>query len=139
MPQFIETRRANFRRLYDGLSDLQDYFVLPEATSNSEPSWFGFPLAVRPEAPFSREEFIRHLDSCKIGTRLLFAGNLLRQPAYSKIEHRVVGSLAKTDFVMERLLWIGVYPGLTQPMIDYVLETIHAFCRTRSHASVVDR
>ncbi|HXY37053.1 MAG TPA: lipopolysaccharide biosynthesis protein RfbH [Planctomycetaceae bacterium] len=139
LPRFVETRRANFRRLYEGLSDLQNFLLLPQATPNSEPSWFGFPLAVRAEAPFSRDEFVRHLESCKIGTRLLFAGNLLRQPAYSKIAHRVVGPLTNTDFVMERLLWIGVYPGLTPPMLDYVLETIHRFCRTRSHASLVDR
>jgi CDP-4-dehydro-6-deoxyglucose reductase, E1 len=139
LPRFIETRRANFRRLNEGLSDLQDYLLLPQATPNSEPSWFGFPVAVQPEAPFSRDEFVRHLESCKIGTRLLFAGNLLRQPAYSKIPHRVVGSLVNTDFVMERLLWIGVYPGLTPQMLDYVLDTIHGFCRTRSHASLVDR
>jgi CDP-4-dehydro-6-deoxyglucose reductase, E1 len=139
LPRFIETRRANFRRLYAGLSDLQDFLLLPEATPHSEPSWFGFPLAVKPEAGFSRDEFIRHLESCKIGTRLLFAGNLLRQPAYAKIAHRVVGPLVNTDFVMERLLWIGVYPGLTPPMLDYMLETIHDFCRKRSHASLVDR
>jgi len=139
LPRFVETRRANFRRLYEGLSDLQNFLLLPQATPNSEPSWFGFPLAVRAEAPFSRDEFVRHLESCKIGTRLLFAGNLLRQPAYSKIAHRVVGPLTNTDFVMERLLWIGVYPGLTPQMIDYVLDTIHSFCRTRSHASLVDR
>jgi CDP-6-deoxy-D-xylo-4-hexulose-3-dehydrase len=139
LPRFIETRRANFRKLYEGLSDLQDFLLLPEATPNSEPSWFGFPVAVRPQAPFSRDEFVRHLESCKIGTRLLFAGNILRQPAYAKIEHRVVGPLGNTDFVMERLLWIGVYPGLTTPMLDYVIETIHDFCRTRSHAPLVDR
>jgi CDP-6-deoxy-D-xylo-4-hexulose-3-dehydrase len=139
LPRFIETRRANFRRLNEGLSDLQHSLLLPQATPNSEPSWFGFPLAVRPEAPFSRDEFVRHLESCKIGTRLLFAGNLLRQPAYANITHRVVGTLVNTDFVMERLLWIGVYPGLTPQMIDYVLDTIHDFCRTRSHASLVDR
>jgi CDP-6-deoxy-D-xylo-4-hexulose-3-dehydrase len=139
LPGFIETRRANFQRLYAGLSDLQDYLLLPQATPHSEPSWFGFPLAVRTEAPFSRDEFVRHLESCKIGTRLLFAGNILRQPAYAKIAHRVVGPLVNTDFVMERLLWIGVYPGLTPPMLDYVLDTIHGFCRTRAHASVVDR
>ena len=139
LPRFIGTRRANFRRLYEGLSDLQDSLLLPEATPHSEPSWFGFPLAIKPEAPFTRDEFVRHLESCKIGTRLLFAGNLLRQPAYAKIAHRVVGSLANTDFVMARLLWIGVYPGLSAPMLDYMLETIHDFCRKRSHAPRVDR
>jgi CDP-6-deoxy-D-xylo-4-hexulose-3-dehydrase len=139
LPRFIEARRANFRRLYEGLSDLTDCLLLPEATPNSEPSWFGFPLAVRPEAPFTRDQFVRHLESCKIATRLLFAGNLLRQPAYANIDHRVVGTLVNTDFVMERLLWIGVYPGLTPPMVDYVLDTIHAFCRTHSNASLVDR
>ncbi len=94
---------------------------------------------MRPEAAFTRDEFVRHLESRKIGTRLLFGGNILRQPAYAKIAHRVVGPLVNTDFVMERLLWIGVYPGLTAPMLDYVLDTIHDFCRTRTHASLVDR
>jgi CDP-6-deoxy-D-xylo-4-hexulose-3-dehydrase len=139
LPRFIEARRANFQLLFEGLSDLQEFLILPQSTPNSEPSWFGFPIAVRPDAPFSRDELVRHLESRKIATRLLFAGNLLRQPAYRGIAHRVVGTLVNSDFVMDRVFWIGVYPGLTPPMIGYVLDTIHDFCRTQSHVSLADR
>jgi CDP-6-deoxy-D-xylo-4-hexulose-3-dehydrase len=123
LPGFIEKRRANFERLKQGLRGLEEFFILPEATPNSDPSWFGFPLAVRPGAPFSRNQVIGYLEQRKIATRLLFAGNLLRQPAYKNIAHRVVGTLENTDFVMNNLFWIGVYPGITNEMLDYVLET----------------
>ncbi len=122
LPHFIERRRANFRALHEGLKDLEEFFILPEATPNSEPSWFGFPIAVRPDAPFNRNQVIAFLEERKIATRLLFAGNLLRQPAYQGIEHRVVGSLKNTDFIMNQVFWIGVYPGLTNEMIAYTIE-----------------
>jgi CDP-6-deoxy-D-xylo-4-hexulose-3-dehydrase len=122
---FIETRRRNFRLLYGGLKDLEEFFILPEATPHSEPSWFGFPLAVRPEAPFTRNQAIAFLEQRKIATRLLFGGNLLRQPAYQDIKHRVVGSLVNTDFIMNHVFWVGVFPGLSQEMICYMLETFH--------------
>ena len=125
LPGFIEKRRANFARLKEGLRDLQEFFILPEATPNSDPSWFGFPLAVRPGAPFNRNQVINYLEQRKIATRLLFAGNLLRQPAYKDIPHRVVGTLDNTDFVMNNLFWVGVYPGITGEMMDYVLDTFH--------------
>ena len=125
LPAFIAQRRANFQRLHQGLRDLQEFFILPEATPNSDPSWFGFPIAVRPGAPFNRNQVIRHLAQRKIDTRLLFAGNLLRQPAYKDIRHRVVGTLDNTDFVMNNLFWIGVYPGLTHQMLDYAVDTFH--------------
>ena len=124
LPGFIEKRRANFERLKEGLRGLQEFFILPEATLNSDPSWFGFPLAVRPGAPFNRNQVIAYLEERKIATRLLFAGNLLRQPAYQNIKHRVVGTLGNTDFVMNNVFWIGVYPGLTTEMIDYVAQTL---------------
>ena len=122
---FIAARRRNFQILYEGLRGLEAFFVLPEATPGSNPSWFGFPIAVRPEAPFTRNQLIRHLEDHKIGTRLLFGGNLLRQPAYRDIPHRVAGDLANTDFVMNQLFWIGVYPGLTPAMLDYVIGVFH--------------
>ena len=125
LPGFIETRRANFARLKEGLSDLEEFFILPEATPNSDPSWFGFPLAVRPDAPFSRNQVTGYLEQHKIATRLLFAGNLLCQPAYKDIRHRVVGSLENTDFVMNNLFWVGVYPGITGEMLAYMLEIFH--------------
>jgi CDP-6-deoxy-D-xylo-4-hexulose-3-dehydrase len=128
---FIEKRRANFAYLKNKLSTLQEFLLLPEATPNSEPSWFGFPIFVRESAPFTRDELVHHLNDQKIGTRLLFGGNLLRQPAYRNINHRVVGDLKRSDDVMHRVFWIGVYPGLTESMLDYVAETIQKFCETR--------
>lgn len=125
---FIGKRRANFTRLMERFSALQEFFILPEATPSSEPSWFGFPIFVRERAPFTRDELVRHLNAQKIGTRLLFGGNLLRQPAYRNIRHRVIGNLKRSDDVMNRVFWIGVYPGLTPPMLDYVAEVITAFC-----------
>lgn len=122
---FIAARRRNFQILRDGLKDMEDLFILPEATPNSEPSWFGFLLAVRPDAPFSRDQVVRHLEAHKIGTRLLFAGNLLRQPAYKDVPHRVVGEMKNSDFVMNHVFWTGVYPGLSEPMLGYILDTFH--------------
>ena len=127
LPQFIDARRQNFQRLHDGLKDLQNVFILPQATPNSEPSWFGFPLAVRPEVRFSREQLLEHLNQRKIGTRLLFGGNLARQPAYQGTGFRTVGDLKNSDFVMNHVFWLGVYPGLTATMIDYMLQTIHEY------------
>lgn len=121
---FIEKRRENFSYLKEQLADLQEFLFLPEATPNSEPSWFGFPIFVRENAPFTRDELVHWLNDHKIGTRLLFGGNLLRQPAYRNINHRVVGDLKRSNDVMNRVFWIGVYPGLTQPMLNYVVETI---------------
>jgi len=129
LPSFIEARRRNFQTLWAGLRELEEFFILPQATPGSEPSWFGFPLAVRPGAPFSRDQVVRHLEAHKIGTRLLFGGNLVRQPAYRGLSHRVVGDLSNSDFVMNRVFWIGVYPGLSPEMLGYMIETLRAFCR----------
>ncbi len=125
LPHFIERRRENFKALYAGLKDLEEFFILPEPTPNSEPSWFGFPIGIRPGAPFTRNQAIAHLEGRKIATRLLFAGNLLRQPAYQNIQHRVVGSLENTDFIMNNVFWVGVFPGLTPDMINYMVEIFH--------------
>ncbi len=125
LPAFIETRKKNFAHLRAGLKDLEEYFVLPEATTNSDPSWFGLPLLVRKTAPFSRNALIEFLTSRKIGTRQLFGGNLVRQPAYAGLNYRAIGDLPMSDRVMDQAFWIGVYPGLTQPMLDYVLETMN--------------
>jgi CDP-4-dehydro-6-deoxyglucose reductase, E1 len=127
---FIAARRANWQRLRDGLADLTEFFILPEATPNSEPSWFGFALTVRESAPFNRNALIRHLEARKIGTRLLFGGNLLRQPAYANIPHRVVGTLRNTDRIAEGTFWIGVYPGLSAEMIDFMIASIREFLRS---------
>jgi len=122
---FIAARKSNFDYLTTQLRPLLNLFRLPHATPGSDPSWFGYPIAVRPEAPLKRDEVIRFLNSRKIGTRLLFGGNLLRQPAYKDIEKRVVGDLPISDFITDHVFWIGVYPGLTRPMLDYVVESLH--------------
>ena len=125
LPGFIEARKRNFSHLKAGLKALEEFFILPEATANSDPSWFGFPLLVRETASFSRNSLIDLLNSRRIGTRQLFGGNLVRQPAYAGLNYRVIGDLPASDRVMNRAFWIGVYPGLTQPMLDYVLETMN--------------
>ena len=129
LPDFIAARRRNFQRLYDGTKDLEDIFVLPEPTPGSEPSWFGFPLGVRRGAPVTREQMVRQLEAYRIGTRLVFAGNLLRQPAYQEIAYRKIGDLKNSDFVMDQVFWIGVYPGLTDPQLSYMIECLHRAAR----------
>lgn len=132
LPGFIAARRANFAKLHAALSNLEEIFVLPEATANSEPSWFGFPLAIRPDAPITRNQVVRFLESRNIATRLLFGGNLLRQPAYRDVQRRVIGDLKNTDLVMNNVFWIGLYPGITQSMIDYMAETFHQIPKAAS-------
>jgi CDP-4-dehydro-6-deoxyglucose reductase, E1 len=131
LPGFIQARRDNFRRLREGLADLAEWLVLPEPTLGSDPSWFGLPLGIRPEAPFGREDLVRALENGKIGTRMLFGGNLARQPAYQGTAMRTVGDLRNSDWVMDRVFWIGVYPGLDAARLDYMLSVIHDFCRKR--------
>jgi CDP-6-deoxy-D-xylo-4-hexulose-3-dehydrase len=123
---FIQRRRENFDYLYRGLSEF-DSLLLPKATPKSEPSWFGFPITIRPDSGINREALLRYLDERKIGTRLMFAGNIVRQPAYKNVEFRIVGDLKNSDTVMNQTFWIGVYPGLTTPMLDYVIESIGEF------------
>jgi CDP-6-deoxy-D-xylo-4-hexulose-3-dehydrase len=127
LPMFIERRKENFRYLLAALKPMEDCLMLPEATPGSDPAWFGFPIGVREDAPFRREDLIRALEAKKIATRLLFGGNLLRQPAYQGCDVRAAGPLPNTDFVMNNVFWIGVYPGLTKPMLDFVVETITSF------------
>jgi CDP-6-deoxy-D-xylo-4-hexulose-3-dehydrase len=127
LPHFIERRKENFRYLHAALKPMEEFLLLPEATPGSDPSWFGFPIGVRKDAPFTREELIRALEANKIATRLLFGGNLLRQPAYEGCEYRVIGDLPNTDFVMNNVFWIGVYPGLTKEMLDFVADAMFKF------------
>ncbi len=103
------------------------FHPLPKATPDANPSWFGFPLAVRPDAPFNRNDIVQYLDSKKIGVRLLFGGNLARQPAYRDVIYRQIGDLSNTDFVMNNVFWIGVYPGIDQARLDYVLDSFQTF------------
>ena len=124
LPDFIRARKRNFSYLRAGLEKLESLFVIPEATPNSDPSWFGLPLLLNESAPFSRKALMDFLRSRKIGTRQLFGGNLIRQPAYTGTSYRVVGDLQASDRVMNQAFWLGVYPGLTTPMLDYVVETM---------------
>ncbi len=127
IPSFVAARKRNWRILRDGLAPFEEFLVLPEPTPESDPSWFGFIVTVREDAPFTRDELVRHLEERKISTRLLFGGNLTRQPAYENVDFRTVGDLPASDAIMERALWIGVYPGLTEPMLDYVLDELASF------------
>jgi CDP-6-deoxy-D-xylo-4-hexulose-3-dehydrase len=123
---FVSRRKENFNYLYKQLEGTEG-LLLPKATTNSDPSWFGFPITLYPKHSVNREELLRFLDSRKIGTRLMFAGNIMRQPAYLNQEFRVVGDLTNTDIVMKRTFWVGTYPGLTNPMLDYISESIKDF------------
>lgn len=126
---FTDRRKENFRLITEGLLGLEDFFILPQATAHSDPSWFAYILTLRDKAPFSRVELAQFLDEKRIETRGLFAGNLLRQPGYMNIEHRVVGGLDNTDFIMNNTLFMGVFPGLTPAKINYVTDTIRQFVR----------
>jgi CDP-6-deoxy-D-xylo-4-hexulose-3-dehydrase len=127
LPQFIEARKRNVAYLANNLKEAENFLMLPTATPGTDPSWFGFPIGVREDAPFTRDQLVQELESKKIATRLLFGGNLLRQPAYEEVEYRVVGQLKNTDYIMNNVFWVGVYPGLSKPMLDYIAETILAF------------
>lgn len=121
---FIELRRRNWNYLKSGLKDLEEFLLLPEATPDSDPSWFGFAVTVKPHGPKTRNQIVQALNEHKIATRLLFGGNLLRQPAFIGTSRRVVGDLTNTDIVMNDTFWIGVWPGLEIPMLDYMIETL---------------
>jgi CDP-6-deoxy-D-xylo-4-hexulose-3-dehydrase len=133
---FVAARRANFAALREGLRELEEFYVLPEATPGSEPSWFGFPIGVREDAPFTRNQVTRYLEDRKIGTRLLFGGNLTRQPAYAGRKYRVAGDLKNSDFVMNQVFWTGVYPGIHSGMLDYMLDSLRSVTRMTLQAGV---
>jgi len=137
LPHFIERRKENFAYLKQVLKPLEDVIVLPEATPDSDPSWFGFPIGVKDDAPFKRDQLTKALETNKIGTRLLFAGNLLRQPAYEGWEYRVVGEMTNTDYVMNNVFWIGVFPGLTKEMLDHIAQTAIDFVANAKAGLVV--
>jgi len=124
LDKFIRIRRSNFRYLCEGLSGLEDKMILPEATRGSDPSWFGFPITLKTGCRVDRNELLRKLDQKKIGTRLLFGGNLLRQPYFKSLPHRAVGKLRNTDIIMNDTFWIGVFPGLTEEMLDYMIANL---------------
>jgi len=132
LPGFIEARKRNWRTLRDGLADLSDSLVLPEATPNSDPSWFGFLLTLKEGARCTREEIVKHLEEKGIQTRTLFAGNLIKHPCFDEMRasgegYRVVGELKNTDRIMEKTFWIGVYPGMAPGMIEQMIDTIRGY------------
>jgi len=127
LPNFIKVRKRNFGFLYSLFERYSDYFILPQSERYSEPSWFGFPVLVKKEAPFTRRDIVSYLEKNRIATRMLFGGNLLRQPAYRNIKCRVVGTLKNTELVMNNLFWIGVYPGLTKEMLSFIENAVTKF------------
>jgi CDP-6-deoxy-D-xylo-4-hexulose-3-dehydrase len=128
---FVQARKDNFAYLTKLLADVEG-LILPRATEHSDPSWFGFPITLDPAHPVDRTELLRFLDSRLIGTRLLFAGNLTKQPAYRDVDFRIVGDLRNTDIVMTRTFWIGTYPGLTREMLEYAASSISEFMQSRN-------
>jgi CDP-6-deoxy-D-xylo-4-hexulose-3-dehydrase len=128
---FIEKRKENFKFLYERLSSCEEFLILPNATADSEPSWFGFPITIKEEAPISRLDLLKYLDQNKVGTRLLFAGNLIKQPYMLGRNYRVCGSLINTDIVMNQTFWIGLQPALTLEMLDYSAAQIERYLGIR--------
>jgi CDP-4-dehydro-6-deoxyglucose reductase, E1 len=125
LDDFVSIRRANWEYLLAGLSDLTEYFILPAPTKNSKPSWFGFALTMQKDAGITRNYVVQSLNEMHIATRLLFGGNLLKQPAFNGTPRRVIGNLTNSDIIMNDTFWIGVWPGLNAQMLDYVLESLH--------------
>ena len=131
LPGFVKKRRSNFATLLHFFEKYEDYFLLPRPTPDSEPSWFGFPLLVKKEAPFKRSDIVNYLEEKRIATRMLFGGNLTKQPAYKNIKCRTIGPLTNTDAVMNNLFWVGVYPGITEEKLCYMTKTIQEFFRKK--------
>ncbi len=129
LKNFKERRGKNFKAFYETLKFYEDFFILPKAEAKSEPNWFGFPMLVKENAPFTRERIVRYLEENKIATRMLFGGNLIRQPAYENINCRTANILMNTDLVMNNLFWIGVYPGLTDEMVNYINTKFEDFLK----------
>jgi len=135
---FIQRRKENFNRLYQGLKEYEDVFILPRWSYKAEPSWFAFPITIRPDAKFTRKELLVFLEDANIETRLIFAGNILRQPAFKNIKHRVFSTLDNSDLVMSHAFFVGVYPEITEEMIDYMLGKFVEFLE-KSRTGVRDR
>lgn len=136
LPLFTETRKQNFQQIYSAMQQYEDFLLLPRALPGAEPSWFAFPLTVRTGAPFTRREFITFLEQRQIETRMLFGGNILCQPAYEEIRCRVSGTLEHTETVLENTFFVGVYPGLTGEMLEYMIQTMCEFLNHYSSGSM---
>jgi CDP-4-dehydro-6-deoxyglucose reductase, E1 len=129
LPSFIQARKKNFELIYDGLKKYEEYFILPETEPGVDPSWFGFILTVRKDAGFNREDIVKHLEKNKIATRMLFAGNIIRHPSFKNVDYKISGNLLNTDRIMNDTFWIGVYPGLTREMIEYMIKMFEDFIK----------
>ncbi|MFA6176533.1 MAG: lipopolysaccharide biosynthesis protein RfbH [Phycisphaerae bacterium] len=134
---FVKARRNNWQILYDGLKDLEKFFVLPQPQKNSKPSWFGFMLTVKSNASFTRDQIVSYLEQNNIQTRMLFAGNFIRQPAFDymrrrKSSYKIIGELKNTDIIMNQSFWLGVYPGMTREMLKYIIATIKNFIKNQA-------
>jgi len=127
---FCQARREHFAYLNQRLKGLEEFLILPEATPESDPAWFGFPITLTPDAPFDRVDLLRFLDQRKIGTRLLFAGNLIRQPYFAGRQYRIAGTLENAETIMQQTFWVGVWPGLGQNQLDYIAHSLSDFCGT---------
>jgi CDP-6-deoxy-D-xylo-4-hexulose-3-dehydrase len=127
LPSFVARRKENYTYLRNRLTTLEDFLKLPEMTPNSEPSWFGFPLVLKENSGCDRTTLLSYLDEKKIGTRLLFAGNLTKQPYMANQKYRISGELTNTDIVMNQTFWVGTYPGLKKEHLDYITETLEEF------------
>ena len=129
-PSFIERRRHNWERVRKALEEVEDRLILPEPAENSRPSWFGFLISIRPESGLERNVVTRYIEEHNVQTRLLFSGNLIKHPCFNQIRgtdaYRVAGDLAVTDFIMNNTFWVGVYPGMTDEMIDHMAKVIIA-------------
>ncbi len=127
LPSFTAARKNNFKKIYGALKEYESYLKLPEWENNADPSWFGFPIMVNDEAPFTRDDIVSHLERNKIATRMLFGGNLIKQPAYQNITYRIADNLKNTDSVMNNLFWMGVYPGITEQKMNYMIKVFKEF------------
>lgn len=127
LPCFVEKRKDNFKKLYEALAKYQEFLILPQATKNSDPSWFAFPITVKENNKFDKNEIVRYLENNKILTRQLFAGNIIRQPAYKDVQFRVIGDLSNTDYIMNNTFFIGVYPGIDDRRIEYIIDIFDKF------------
>jgi CDP-6-deoxy-D-xylo-4-hexulose-3-dehydrase len=127
LPRFTEARKRNFKVLYDCFKKYEDKFILPRALPKADPSWFAIPITVRKDAGFTKKDFVTYLEGKKIETRMLFAGNILKQPGYKNVDYRVVGDLKNTDQVLERTFFLGVFPGMTDEKLEYMTQSIDSF------------